>query len=512
MGRPRGASPRATAAWSILVVVAVLLRITQPRHAVAASGSRLSAAPAAAAPVGQLAAQPGRRLLPDGAAAWAVLLLATVSMLLRPAVELLGLPTLLNNTDVLLTPPVLAVVLLDALLRRTLPPVTRWLLAALALLVVVALASWATGSPRSVTSLGLMFISLLLLPVAVVLVALVDVDPLLQPQTRRRSLAVLKALVLLQVVVCSVQYVVLGVAAKAPVGADLVDGTTSHNFWPTFALPAAAVLLVVDRGASRWLWPLAITVLAVYAEAKAAMIIFVPLIGVLLAVVLLSRGGPLRRRLGRPSWERASSAGITAGAVVVIAIGLVATPSVKSTWDVFLGHTRQLGSFVESGTGAQPNHPTLRDALTDLRAEVSASTSSFALGLGPANSVSHAAQVMVERSPASAGPVAARLLANPGDLQFEDAQSSVLGLWGDLGALGVLAYLAVMVLGLVAMLVPAAGWRALLSLRGLTLAYLGAAILGGGLPLDWPEQGSVVLPLTLVLLVVRGGSYHQDPI
>ncbi len=89
-------------------------------------------------------------------------------------------------------------------------------------------------------------------------------------------------MVLLQLLVGLVQYVALSVAQKAPLGADLVDGTTSHNFWPVFALPASAALVLSGRDRWRILWPVVVTLLAVYSEAKAALIVWLPIMALLL--------------------------------------------------------------------------------------------------------------------------------------------------------------------------------------------------------------------------------------
>ena len=442
---------------------------------------------------------------------WSVLGLGALSTVVRPVVQALGLPSTLRNADALLTPVAVAVVCALALLRRRdLAPGTVRVLVAFAALVLLSVLSWAVSTPRSVLSLGLALTSLLLLPCALVLVVLAAAD-----DRRTHLVPLLRVLVLLQLAVGLGQYLVHRVAATAPVGADLVDGTTSHNFWPAFALPASAALLLLDRSRTRWLWPLSVGVLAVYAEAKAALLVFAP---VIVAVCIADRLGALQRRRLRDAFtsDRATRAGVVVATVAILGTGLWFTPSVQGTWRVLVGHTRDAAALVENTARPDAARVTLRDGLPVLTAAVTDSATTFALGLGPANSVSHAADVLVQRSPATqgagaAGPVAERLLTHKGDLQFEDAQSSLLGVWGDLGLLGAVGYLAVLASALHVITGGRARWRRQGNKNFLILA-VAAGIMAGGGPLDWPEQASIVLPLMLsVLAMAEAGGQAVRP-
>ncbi|HEX8498689.1 MAG TPA: hypothetical protein VF661_15940 [Actinomycetales bacterium] len=429
---------------------------------------------------------------------WSVIGLGALSAVVRPVVDGLGLPGLLRNADALLTPVAAAAVCLLALARRhELSPATTRVLLAFAALVATTLMSWSVVGPRSVLSLGLAFSSLLLLPCALVLVVLASARG-----RRPHVVPLLRALVLLQLVVGFAQYVGYDVAQGAPFRADLVDGTTSHNFWPAFALPASAALLLLDRSRTRWLWPASVIVLAVYAEAKAALLVFLPVLAVVAVIVLV---GSLRSR-PRPvlTGDLLTRAALVTATVAVLGVGLWFTPSVQGTWQVLIGHTRDAIALGDGTAAPAPDVVTLRESIPVLVDAVTSSPQAFLRGLGPGNSVSHAAEVLLQRAPAGgsdAGPVAERLLSSEGGLQFQDAQSSVLGVWGDLGLLGALCYLAVLLLAAHALAGGRARWRS----HGATsflVVTIGAGILAGGLPLDWPEQGSIVLPLMLPLLAL----------
>lgn len=439
---------------------------------------------------------------PRAVAFWSVLSLATLSVTVRPLVSLLGLPTILRNADALLTPVAAVAVGVCALAGK--PQLSRSqvvLVSSLAGLWAFALVSWSTNDPHSVTSLGLTFTSLLLMPTFATLIGIGAGHG-----ARAHEVALLQALVLLQLVVGLAQYVMHDVAQRAPLAADLVDGTTSHNFWPAFALPASGALLLLDQSWTRWVWPVGVIALAVYAEAKAALIIYLPILAVLAILTLAVESRSWWSRHGRRatlSWSaigRALLLLVTAGIVV---LGLVWTPSVQGTWAVFVSHTEQLTGFHE-GTASAVEPVTYRDALRVLGDEVPASPWTALTGLGPANSVSHAADVLVhDAQPDSArvGPVANRLLRERGDLQFEDAQSSVLGVWGDLGILGALAYAGVML---------SAAWCLTRFTRGeqarrrriFSVVATGLGVLAGGIALDWPEQAAIVLPVALTLMAV----------
>lgn len=447
------------------------------------------------------------------AAYWAVLALAAVCVLVRPVVDGLGLPGALRNADALLTPPAVAVVLLLVLRdRRQLLRVELALALAVVGLGAVGLLSWALASPRSLVSFALTYSTLLLLPLGLLLAGLA---------ARRRGgagdLALLRAIVLLQLAVGLVQYVVLDVAQNAPYTADLVDGTTSHNFWPAIALPAAAAIVVLDTGWARWLWPLAVTTLAVYAEAKAALIVYLPM---LLVLVLVAAAGPARaawrrrRRSGRPAWRTVADGAVGMLAAAALAVGFFWSPSVHGTWEVFVGHVEEGVAVIDDPSQAD-NAITYHESLRELATAVPASARSLLLGLGPGNSVSHEAEILVQgtggSASAGAGPVATRLLSDEGSLQFEDAQSTVLGVYGDLGVVGSLGYLLVLVLACGCLCgSPRTWWRGD-RLRTFVLVGTAVGMLVGAVPLDWPEQASIVLPLLLVLVAVARGRDAAHP-
>lgn len=441
-----------------------------------------------------------------GVATWAVLVLALTSVTIRPVVEVTGLPHFLVNLDALLTPVATAVVMgLTVRAWRDLDHGRRLATLLVGTLVVALLISWLTASPRSVASLGLGAAMLLLLPLVLYLVVIATAarpSPLM-----RRTLMLM---VLLQLLVGIVQYVALEVAQRAPFAADLVDGTTSHNFWPVFALPASLALVLSGREVWRWLWPLAVTLLAVYAEAKAALMVWAPLMAVLL-VVEASRGqwrAPWRRLAGKAGdLDVVGRSGLVVAALAIVLLGLWWSPSVQGTWRVFLGHSESLEQFAVAGNEGGATTPTLREAVPRVGDELTGSVVDFGFGLGPGNSVSHAAEVLAQGtqngvSMPAPGPVATELLTRQDDIKFRDAQSSLLGLVGDLGFLGALAYAAVLLVGVLTLarsFAQASIWR---SARAWAAAALVAGVLAGGSLLDWPEQASVVVPVMFAVLVL----------
>lgn len=457
---------------------------------------------------------------------YGLLALVALSVLLRPLVSALGLPDVLVNLDAIAAVPLAgAVALLVAWGQRSVrggarrTAAERWTAAtAYSVLVVCALAalSWVLGSPRSWASFGLAYASVLLTPLVLLLVVVA-------PRAGRAGLdlVLLRGLVLLQLVVGLAQYLANDVAAQAPFAADLIDGTSSHNLWPAVALPAAIVLARLEPVALGWLWPTGVALLAVYSEAKAALLLWAPAI-LLVAAALLwvhhvrpllaSRAGP------RPLARSAHRVVLVAAAAGVALGGLWYSPSVEGTWEVLQGHTHALDELAtnpDAGSPtAGPGALTIRDALDRVRDELTRGPDTLLLGLGPANSVSHGAAVLAQ-GPANGsdlpapGPLASELLE--GDvalLGIEDPQSSVLGLVGDLGLLGVLGYLAAVVAATGAMLVRTARGAAG-RIDALTVVLVVGGLGAGGLLLDWPEQAGVVLPLALVLLVtVRGGEHR----
>jgi hypothetical protein len=220
-------------------------------------------------------------------ATWSVVLIALFSVTIRPFVETTGLPSFMVNLDALLVPVAsLAVAVVGALTWGSVSRGRRLLTLAVAVTAVLLLLSWVTAETRSLASLALGASMVLLLPLGLYLVVMAT-------GAREREIvrSTLCLLVLLQLAVGVLQYVALQVAQKAPTGADLVDGTTSHNFWPVFALPASMALVVTGRGASRYLWPGSVALLAVYAEAKAALIVWLPIIAVVLVLDLVQPDG-----------------------------------------------------------------------------------------------------------------------------------------------------------------------------------------------------------------------------
>ena len=158
-----------------------------------------------------------------------------------------------------------------------------------------------------------------------------------------------------------------------------------------------------------------------------------------------------------------------------------------------------------TGDAAAP--PTLREAITLVTDQVTQDVRHFALGLGPGNSTSHAAEVLAQGakngvSLPEPGPVATELLTGGDAIKFRDAQSSVLGVWGDLGTLGALLYAAVCLLGAWCLVAPLGLRAALRSPRAWSGPVLVGGVLAGGTLLDWPEQASVVLPVMLAVLLV----------
>ncbi len=430
--------------------------------------------------------------------------LALLSGVIRPIVTYFGLPAAAVNADALLVPVVVGVVALSCLLSwRQQPRWVRLLTAALVLLGVAALVSWLVADTRSVVSLALAYSSVLLFPLALFLAALGA-----RAVWRRGAVLVLHLLVLLQLGFGIYQYVVHDVAVRAPFGADLVNGTSSHNLWPAFALPAALVLAIVDSGWRRFLWPLAVVILAVYSEAKAALVVWLPailLIGALAAVQHVWRDRASLRRRVRP--EAGITGALVASTGAILLVGLWWSPSVQGTWEVFGGHTRTLEQFVVDDVDpTQEGDPaTIKDAIGVLRSEVPRNPDSFLFGLGPANTVSHAAEVLARGAKSGValpdpGPVARQLVADDADIKFSDGQSSALGLWGDLGIVGALLYVVAVALCAFGLATGrrASGRRVVLVATQLMLV---AGPLAVGLLLDWSEQASVVLPIALAAMV-----------
>jgi hypothetical protein len=440
-------------------------------------------------------------------ASWALLSLALVSVSVRPVVDTTTLPRFFVNLDALLLPAgAAAVAVAAALAWPRLPALHKTLTVIAALLALSMTLSWVAASPRSLPGLGLGASVLLLLPIALYVAVMATLDA---PVALLRRALVL--MVLLQLAVGLVQYVALAVAQKAPAGADLVDGTTSHNFWPVFALPASMVLVLVTRDRLRHLWPVAVVVLAVYAEAKAALIVWLPIMALVLgwdAVRSVRRTThPAAHPGGQDGVDKATRVGLVLAATATVVIGLWWTPSVQGTWSVLQGHTRTLEQFAVAGTGSDAAAPSLRDAATAVSQELTGDPLSAVFGEGPGNTTSHAAEVLAQGakngvSLPEPGPLATELLTGADDIKFRDAQSSVLGIWGDLGSLGALLYLLLCAGCAYAMFrhaAPAARWG---HPRAWAAPLIVAGVLAGGTLLDWPEQASVVLPVLLAALVL----------
>jgi hypothetical protein len=209
-------------------------------------------------------------------------------------------------------------------------------------------------------------------------------------------------------------------------------------------------------------------------------------------------------------------AGLAVTAVAVVLIGLWWTPSVQGTIRVLLGHTESLERFAVAGDVGDATVPTLRDAAPAVGSAVTSGPRELLLGLGPGNSTSHAAEVLAQGakngvSLPAPGPLALDLLSDADDIKFRDAQSTVLGLWGDLGTVGSIAYAATCLTCLYALVVPAGLRRAIRSPRCWAIPLLAAGVLAGGTLLDWPEQASVVIPVALALLVLAGNSAPAGP-
>ncbi|NHC46351.1 hypothetical protein [Motilibacter aurantiacus] len=431
--------------------------------------------------------------------------LSLLTVTVRPVTELLHLPHALVNLDAVLVPPLAAVAL--ALSLRTWRTTGRFG-RALTVVVLVACAaaasSWVLGSPHNWAGFGLAYSSVLLFPLA-----LYVAFHAARHVGGRADVMALRVMVLLQIVVCLVQYVENDVAAKAPFAADLVDGTTSHNFWPAFAMPAALVLALVERHRYRYLWLVSVSILAVYSEAKTALLLWLPAALALLPLAALVRARAARRTRREPrpvTAERLSEWAVGVAAVAVIAAGLVWNPSVQGTWDVFVGHANEIEQFsAGKETPETAGYPTLRDAATAVREGTTESPTSFLFGLGPGNSVSHAAQVLAQGPASGVGlpapsDLAVQLVGRESRLQFEDAQSSLLGLWGDLGATGTLAYAGALALAVLGLLGTVRRSALRLPLRAAVLVLAGGVV-AVGLPLDWQEQAGVVLPLALSIVV-----------
>ena len=455
---------------------------------------------------------PSRRDPCAAVAYWGLVVMVVLSLGVRPLISLLGLPSATKNLDGLLVPVVALVVLvldLRSQLRhlragRRADAFSRALPWTVVALGASALVSWVSGTPRSLASLALGYVSVLILPLAVFLALHAA-----RYVRGRADQVVLQVAVVVQLGVGLGQYFHREVATHAPFRADLINGTTSHNLWPAFALPAALVLAVLDRGPRRVVWPAAVVLLGIYAEAKAALLIWIPamLVTALVAVLVHLRQHGLSRY--RPTWDRVAGAAIVVAGIAVLVGGLWYTPSAQGTWQVLRGHTNDLEAFAGDKAAPTPDNPTLRDAVRALDSAVNGSARTAVLGLGPANSVSHAAEVLARGTTSGPrlpkpGPVATSLLTSEGPLQFEDAQSSLLGLWGDLGALGVVLYAASLVTALLCL------WRFLGGLRRAPLALvlagmLVAAPLAASFLLDWMEQASIVLPVALALVMLARG-------
>jgi hypothetical protein len=96
------------------------------------------------------------------------------------------------------------------------------------------------------------------------------------------------------------------------------------------------------------------------------------------------------------------------------------------------------------------------------------------------------------------------LLTGGDALKFRDAQSSVLGVIGDLGLVGAGLYLVVCVLATLGLFRGVESATPSHSRRAWTMPWVVAGLLAGGTLLDWPEQASVVLPVLLACLMISG--------
>jgi hypothetical protein len=440
-------------------------------------------------------------------ALWGLIGLSLISVTARPIVRALGLPKFMVNLDALLTPTVvLAVVLAAVASWPRLPATHRALTVGVTGLVVAMTASWAVSSPRSLPSLALGSAMLLLLPLGLYLVAMATVAP--PPHSLARRVVLL--MVLLQLCVGLAQYIALAVAQKAPYAADLVDGTTSHNFWPVFALPASLALVMTGRDRSRFLWPIAVVLLAIYSEAKAALIIWLPIMAAVLGWrwVHRAREEPKTPRDGpRASVDVVAQVGIVAMAAAIVLIGLWWTPSVQGTWHVFVGHTRELEQIAENRDRPAAQAPDIREGISVVAAGVTSGPRSFVFGQGPANTTSHAAEVLTEDAQSGGalpdpGPLARQLLTGKDDIKFRDAQSTLLGIWGDIGTLGAGLYLIVTGSAMLALFRASSPSSRRGNSHAWSVALIALGILAGGTLLDWPEQASVVLPLMLTTLAL----------
>ena len=489
---------------------------------------RLSSTPVVDEAPWRAVAVPRRQPLSTSCAYWGLIGLAVLSVLVRPVVEGARFPRVLLNLDAVLLPVVAAAVLLSALVRwRQLTRLVRGLCVVMVLLGSSTVVSWYQGEPATFAGLALAFASVLLLPLVLLLAAIAA-----EGSGVRTGLFVLRVLVLMQLVVGTLQYVTRHVAQQAPFAADMVNGTTSHNFWPVFALPAAMVLVLADRWRWRIFWPVAVVLLAIYSEAKAALIVFLPTLA-LISLLSWARdvrsGGGLRARLPREfSTDRALGWAVGVMTAIIVGLGVFWSPSVQGTWLIFKGHAQSLedfakntepyegdpvksGSFEKVPRGAEERErtagrtPTLRDASRVLSEILPNSTTTLLFGLGPGNSVSHAAEVLAGGAANGASLprpslIASSLLVDEGDIAFEDAQSSVLGLWGDLGTVGAALYAAAVGLATAVLLRSASGLSRLIRLLSIGLVVGGLMV--GGVLLDWTEQAAIVIPIGLILLVL----------
>jgi hypothetical protein len=440
-------------------------------------------------------------------ALWGLLCLSLISVTIRPIVAALDLPRYVLNIDALLTPVVVAAVVITAIMAwRRLPRAHRLLTIAVGALSLSMAASWLVASPRSLVSLALGGAVLLLLPLSLYLLAMATTAPS-DPVVRR----VVLLMVLLQLCVGLAQYILLSVAQKAPFGADLVDGTTSHNFWPVFALPASMILVLTGRERSRFLWPVAVVLLAIYSEAKAALIIWLPIMAVVLgwqALKSASKARPWSRRTKEPDvLGRVVRIGIVAAAAAVVLIGLWWTPSVQGTWSVFIGHSRELEYLATTSDRGEATAPDIREGISVVSDSLTSEPVPFIFGRGPANTTSHAAEVLAAGNknglalPAP-GPLAQQLLPVEDPIKFRDAQSSLLGVWGDLGTLGAALYLTVCAGAAFLVFRSLSDGSIWASPRAWSVPFVAGGLLAGGTLLDWPEQASIVLPVVLAILAL----------
>ncbi|MGH8892615.1 MAG: hypothetical protein ACRDWY_04820 [Actinomycetes bacterium] len=457
-----------------------------------------------------------KRLETADLALWGLIGLAVTSIVIRPVVILLHAPHFLLNVDALITPAMAGVVLAWALTRwRSLRFAERLMTCSAAMMMTSVALSWMVGDPHSLASLALGGALVPLLPLSLYLAVMAT-----HADTTDLARLTLVSMVLVQLAVGVVQYVALRVAQIAPGGADLVDGTTSHNFWPVFALPACAALMLTSRDRYRLFWPIPVILLAIYAEAKAALVIWLPLLVVAVAILAFRTAvdhlrGPHPSRLTNAGshLDLRARQGFAVATLALIGLGIWWTPSVQGTWDVFLGHSRTLQEFTTTGEAGDATQPTLDDAIDLTTEHVMATPDAFLFGLGPGNSTTHAAEILARGSKNGValpppGPVARQLVAGEDVIHFRDAQSTLLGIWGDLGTIGAVIYL--LNCAIAATLLLLATWRRHKNaLRAWSIPAVIGGTLVGGVLLDWPEQSSVVIPTALVVVVLAGSASER---